>query len=251
MTRFAMKNGFFLVLLLGIWGLALGQKNIDSQFNSWWMFSGNHRLDDQWSVHTEYQWRRHDGVADWQQSLLRFGIDRRLKGNAMVTAGYAWIESFPYGAQPIAATFTEHRIWQQLILDQRAGRFYFQHRYRLEQRFLENPLAPEGDPQYRFRQRARYRAFVAIPLNRRTMEDQTLFLAAYEEVFLGFGKGIARNVLDQNRLYFALGWRFNPNVNLQLGYLNHLVIKGDGLNLERNHTLQTGLTWNLDFRDNP
>ena len=60
------------------------------------------------------------------------------------------------------------------------------------------------------------------------MEDNTLFFSTYEEVFLGFGKGIQKNILDQNRLYFALGWRFDKDMNVQLGYLNHYVIKGDG-----------------------
>ena len=49
-------------------------------------------------------------------------------------------------------------------------------------------------------------------------------------------------------LYLALGWRFTKNANLQLGYLNHYVIKGDGAQKERNHTLQAGLTYNLDWR---
>jgi hypothetical protein len=79
------------------------------------------------------------------------------------------------------------------------------------------------------------------------MEDGTVFLAAYDEIFLGFGNGIVKNILDQNRLYFALGYRVNANFNLQLGYLNHRVIKSDGLRQENNHTLQTALTYNLDF----
>lgn len=224
------------------------QKQIDSQFNSWWMYFGNHRLTENWGLHTEYQWRRHDGLADWQQSLMRVGVDRFLAGGAMLSGGYGWIESYPYGEQPIGSQFTEHRIWQQLILKNRIGRFYIHHRYRLEQRFLENVGAGESDPQYRFRQRARYRAMVSVPLSRKAMEDNTLFLALYDEVFLGFGKGIGSNVLDQNRLFAAFGWRFNSRVSLQLGYLNHMVIKSDGIRMERNHTLQTALAWNLDFR---
>ncbi len=220
--------------------------------NSWWMYFGNHRLNDKLGLHTEYQFRRHDIVSDWQQSLMRVGLDYHLPKKAMVTAGYGWIVSFPYGEQPIPAKFTEHRIWQQLVLQQNIGRFNFQHRYRLEQRFLENvSLDVVGNKVvdgHRFRQRARYRFFLAVPISNKTMEDNTLFFSTYEEVFLGFGKGIQRNILDQNRLYFALGWRFNKDVNVQLGYLNHYVIKGDGDHREMNHTLQCGLTYNLDLR---
>ena len=80
------------------------------------------------------------------------------------------------------------------------------------------------------------------------MSDNTLFFTAYDEPFLGFGRGIAKNVLDQNRLYAALGWRFNAACNIQLGYLNQYIVKKDGIQAERNHTLQAALTYNIDFR---
>ncbi|MFM7725664.1 MAG: DUF2490 domain-containing protein, partial [Flavobacteriales bacterium] len=89
---------------------------------------------------------------------------------------------------------------------------------------------------------------LTVPLSRKEMVDNTLFVAAYDELFLGFGKGIARNVLDQNRLYFALGWRFNAACNIQFGYLNQYIIKKDGVMVERNHTIQLGVTYNLDWR---
>ncbi len=212
------------------------------------MYFGNHKLNDKIGLHTEYQFRRHDFAADWQQSLMRIGLDYYLPKKAMLTAGYGWIVSFPYGEQPISVKFNEHRIWQQFMMNENIGRFYFNHRYRLEQRFLEN-TAVDTDG-YRFRQRARYRLFITIPISNKTLEDNTLFFSTYDEVFLGFGEGILRNILDQNRLYFALGWRFNKDMNVQLGYLHHYVIKGDGDRRERNHTLQLGVTYNMDLRTN-
>ncbi len=220
--------------------------------NSWWMYFGNHRLTDKLGLHTEYQFRRSEFASQWQQSLLRLGVDFYLPKNALLTLGYGWIVTFPYGEQPIATEVHEHRIWQQFVLQDNIGRLYFHHRYRLEQRFIENARLDATGARtvdgHSFRQRGRYRLLVSIPLSKKTMEDNTLFFSAYNEVFLGFGKGIQKNVLDQNRLYLALGWRFNKNANLQLGYLNHYVIKGDGAQKERNHTLQAGLTYNLDWR---
>ncbi|MEY3426197.1 MAG: hypothetical protein RL679_1555, partial [Bacteroidota bacterium] len=65
--------------------------------------------------------------------------------------------------------------------------------------------------------------------------------------FLGFGKGIGKNILDQNRLYGAIGWRFTKDFQVQLGYLNQFIVKSDGVKMERNHTLQIGATYNMDF----
>ncbi|MFO0494692.1 MAG: DUF2490 domain-containing protein [Flavobacteriia bacterium] len=138
------------------------------------------------------------------------------------------------------------------MIKSKSGRFDFQHRYRLENRFIEN-WAKGSDGVYAmdgfvFRQRARYRFLVTVPLNRKEMVNNTLFFSTYDEPFLGFGKGIGKNILDQNRLYFALGWRFNSNCNFQLGYMNQYVVKKDGIQVERNHTLQIGFTYNLDLR---
>ena len=80
------------------------------------------------------------------------------------------------------------------------------------------------------------------------MSEGTLFLSLYDEPFIQFGKKFQRNYLDQNRLYLALGYQFSPKGNIQFGYLNHYVIKGDGLRSERNHTLQLSVTYNFDFR---
>lgn len=229
--------------------IAQSEKNIATQYNGWYMYFGNHRVSEKLGIHTEYQWRRSDWISNWQQSLLRLGLDWYATSTLSVTGGYGWIKSFPYGEQPAAATSNEHRIWQQLILQHSTSRLYFHHRYRVEQRFVERiSTDAQSQPDYNFLNRARYRFFLTVPLSKPQLEDQTLFAGFYDEVFLGFGKGIAKNILDQNRLYFALGWRFNKDCNVQLGYLNHYVIKADAINHERNHTLQMSCQYNLDLR---
>ena len=92
------------------------QTTIDDQLHGWVVYQGNHKLNEQWDLHTEYQWRRADGFADWQQSLARVGLDYKLNPNCTVSGGYAWVVSYPYGSQPIANRTNENRIWQQVIL---------------------------------------------------------------------------------------------------------------------------------------
>lgn len=238
-------------LLFGVLNLATAQKEIDTQFGSWWMYFGNHKVSEKLSIHTEYQFRRADFTANWQQSLARVGLDYHFNKQNALTAGYGWIISFPYGTQPIAVNTTEHRIWQQFVTKSNSGRFYFNHRYRLEQRFIENASLNMADDKvvdgFKFRQRARYRFLLSIPISKPKLEDNTLFVGFYEEVFLGFGSGIGKNILNQNRLFGALGYRFNARTNVQLGYLNQFVVKSDGVRMERNHMLQLSWTHNLDF----
>jgi len=79
------------------------------------------------------------------------------------------------------------------------------------------------------------------------MKDNTLFLVAADEIFANFGEKVTANIFDQNRLYLALGWRFNKDCNIQTGYLNQFIEKGDGVRKENNHTFQLALTYNIDF----
>jgi hypothetical protein len=250
-----MKKNIALVSLFILYSFSVfAQKNIANQNGAWLMYFGNHKISEKFSLHTEYQFRRSDFVKDWQQSLARIGLDYHFDNNNSVTAGYGWIVSYPYGLQPIKVNTTEHRIWQQFITQSKLGRLNFNHRYRLEQRFIENAsLNPANDKVvdgYNFRQRARYRFLINIPINHKEMTDNTLFFSTYDEVFLGFGKGIGKNILDQNRLFAALGWKFNAQSNVQLGYLNQIIVKTNGVDLERNHNLQLSWTYNLDFRKN-
>jgi hypothetical protein len=200
---------------------------------------------------TEYQWRRADGFQHWQQSLLRFGLEYVLQPKVSVMLGYGWIKTFPYGNQPVLHEFDEHRIFEQINVKDQVGRFEFQHRYRVEQRFIDQYAKNSSgevvqvDPV--FRNRIRYRAMVMVPLSRKEMLDNTLFLNVNNELFVGVGKGIAKNPIDQNRFIAALGWRFNARTNIQLGYLNQFVIKTNATDMERNHSLWISMVYNLDF----
>lgn len=234
---------FSALFFLSLYGFSQEEKVIQANNNAWFMYFGNHKISKKYQLHTEYQWRRNEWVENWQQSLFRIGVDRILENNALISAGYGWIKSYPYGVQPAKEPSNEHRIWQQLILNNQVGRFYFNHRYRLEERFVKSISAERSS----FSSRGRYRLFVTLPLSNNRLVDNTVFLGVYNEVFLGFGKNIGNNILDQNRLYFALGYRFNKEINVQLGYLNHYVVKSNASSHERNHTLQLALTYNIDF----
>lgn len=224
----------------------------NTNFNGWYMYFGNHRLSNKWSLHTEYQWRRNEWIQNWQQSLARIGIDYRINDQAIITLGYGNIITYPYGEQPVLTTFNEHRIWQTLLLTNKSGRFNFSHRYRLEQRFSDKYKNDTNGnivfEKVNYTNRMRYLFSVVVPINKKTVEKDAVFLRFYEEAFVSFGKNVGKNIFDQNRLYIALGYQLLPTTNIQLGYLNHLVFKTDGIHYENNHTLQISLTHNFDFR---
>lgn len=245
----------FLIAFITMLNSASAQKQIVTQTNSWATYMGNHRLSDRWGFYTEYSWRRSGLMFDnWMQSLSRVAVDYYTKSGAQLSVGYAFIGFYKYGEQPISYTRNEQRTFLQLITSQQIGRFYTSNRFRLEQRWLQNKSLVDGnysineDDPFIYNNRFRYRYGVNIPISKKTMEDNTLFFAMTDEVFINAGKEIKLNVFDQNRFISALGWRFDKNRNIQVGYMNQYIVKGDAKKAERNNTLNVILNWGLDFR---
>jgi hypothetical protein len=222
-----------------------------SNTNAWLMYFGNHKFSSRWGLHAEVQWRRHEGFSEDQQLLLRTGLDYYLKDNSRVTVGYAFVETYPYGDFAVANAFPEHRTWQQFLTTQTLGKFKLSHRYRLEQRHLGNAATGEMKGG-RFENRARYMAKLTVPIT--PQWKNPMFLSAYDEIFINFGKEVAYNIFDQNRAYVAAGFTLSPTLKLELGYL-YQVVQLRSLDLtaqpknriENNHTLQIGVYSTLPF----
>lgn len=243
---------FFCLSIFGLVTTSFSQeaRNNTANTNTWFMYFGNHKFNDRWGWHAEAQWRRHDVVSENQQLLFRTGVDYYTASNNRVTIGYAFVNTYPYGEFAVVNTFPEHRTWQQFLTTQSLGVSKLAHRYRLEQRWIGNPATSSMD-NGRYENRFRYMAKFTTPL---TQEWRTnLFLAIYDEVMLNFGKEVAYNIFDQNRIYAALGVSFSPTMKLEVGYLYQLVqLRTLDANLrnriENNHTLQIGLFSTLAFR---
>ncbi|RYD55385.1 MAG: DUF2490 domain-containing protein [Sphingobacteriales bacterium] len=216
----------------------------DKNTNAWFMYFGDHQLTKKWGLHTELQLRRHDVISDPQQLLLRTGINYNLSPRAMATLGYAFVETYPYGDYPAATAFPEHRIYQQLLLKDQYGIAALQHRFRLEQRWITFANQPSAI----YLNRARYMFRTNIALAGKTIDKGELYIGLYDEIFINFGKNVAKNVYDQNRLYLALGYKASAAMALEAGYMNQNVAQRNGTIFEDNHTLQFSIIYNADFR---
>lgn len=217
------------------------------------MYFGNHSFSKRFGIHAEVQWRRHDIVLQPQQLLLRGGLNYYSGTNSFFTLGYAYVETYPYGELPSPVTFPEHRIWQQFQVKTMLKRIEMISRFRLEQRYVHVPVynlskgvfeTTEGVYTNRFRLLTRF----SLPLNKSEIVDHTLYLSAYDELFVNFGKNVAKNIFDQNRAYLAIGYKVPVVGRVELGYLYQTIIKSDGIKTENNHTLQVSISNNLSFK---
>jgi len=209
------------------------EAQIVNQFNSWWTYSGNHQIAEQLSIHTLYSFRRNDFVQNWQQSLLRLGLNYHAKEKQRLTLGYDWAINFPYGEQPIAEQTTEHRLYEQYVMAHNIGKISITNGYRLEQRFLHQ------DVKHRFR----YRLSLNHPIGK-----SKFMLRTFNEVFLNLGSQSNAHHFDQNWLYFGCAYRLSNQCSLKLGYMNQYLVKQDNQHIESNHTLQVGINYSADLR---
>lgn len=201
----------------------------EDELGNWLMYFGMNRITDKLSIHTEVQYRNHTvEPVNIEQLLLRTGLNYHISSSAMVTGGYGYIASHDYESPQSKPESTEHRIWQQLILINKVGRLKFEHRYRVEQRWVNDD----------YRNRLRYRLMVFLPLNKPVIEKGTWFLGVYDEIFMN----TKQTFFDRNRLYGALGYQLSKTTQVQVGYLHQRV------NAFGKHHLQFGVVFNPDFR---
>lgn len=197
----------------------------------WYNYFGTFKLSSKWSLHTEYQWRRNNLVTDWQQGLLRTGINYQLTKDVQFRLGYAWIETYAYGEIPInnfGRQFTEHRSFQMVTVQDRLAKLDLSHRLMLEQRWLGRFSTPDlrQEDAFLYANRLRYMLRLQHPLSKATAKGGQAYAAVYDELFIGFGKNVNENVFDQNRIGLLLGYRFNTRLRMEGGYLNQVLQLG-------------------------
>lgn len=199
----------------------------DNNSIGWFAYTGTLKVNPKTAIHTEYQWRRVDGIKNWQQGLFRTGINYALRKDVSLNAGYAFAQTFPYGDYPGIASFPEHRIYEQVVLKNPMGKIDLSHRFTLEQRFLRMASMQNGQiiTDWRFLNRMRYRLRAEIPIDKKAWS-----IAFQDEVFIGWGKNIGANVFDQNRLAVLLGYKLNQTIKFEAGYLNQILQQGRRVN---------------------
>ena len=113
-----------------------------------------------------------------------------------------------------------------------SGRIYFEHRYRFEQRWIET------NNKISYKNRIRYLLRLTVPLNKKEISKNTLFVSFYNEVFLN----LTENPFDRNRIFAAIGFQFNSSSNVQIGYMVQTI------GARSKQYIQLGINYNPDFR---
>ncbi|MFO1123850.1 MAG: DUF2490 domain-containing protein [Methylocystis sp.] len=202
--------------LLGILASALPAAAVDEDFRIWENVTAIAKLGsidpglEKWRLWLESQGRFRDDGATADQALGRTGVGYALSDKASVWLGYAHVATFPQNAK----TQHENRIWQQLLLTDKASFGDLTSRTRLEQRFIQNVNPVE----WRLRQFVRF--------SRPLWENSPLSVVLWDEVFVRLNSTTpaARFGFDQNRGFAGLGYTFSEKARVEIGYMNQLIL---------------------------
>ena len=213
MFRTQFKNSLIVSLFLFFVSAHLQAQ--ESNLGNWFQYFGSKQINSKWNWHNEAQFRNYNAIGDLEQLLLRTGIGYNLtEGNNNLLFGYGYILSENYvGNTDEKIAINEHRLFLQFITKQKIRNTIVQHRYRFEQRFIEDD----------FKLRFRYFLGFNIPFKKAPISDGDFYLSIYNEIFIN----TEGNPFDRNRLYGALGRKFNSKLKLELGYMNQF-FQGSG-----------------------
>ena len=233
----------FSCLLFLICTSTFAQRISDHNAIGWYVLNIDPAITKKWNAHIEYQWRRDDIITKWQQSLLRLGFTYKINAQASIQAGYAWIETYPYGEPFIASvrkTFPEHRFYEQVVATNNIGKIKLTNRLRIEQRLNGKfaSLQDEKPDEFIYVNRIRYMPRIDVFLEK----TNATYIALYDEIFIGFGKNIGANVFDQNRIALLLGHSFKKTFRLEAGFLSQIVQLGRQVNNSNVFQYNSGLT---------
>lgn len=197
------KQLLIILLLINI----LSVKSQENDVGNWFIYFGNKDLNSKLNWHHEIQHRNYNLFGELEQLLIRTGLGYDLNGDNNILLGYGFIDSRNIIIDSSETLkINEHRIYQQFISKQAIGKINIQHRYRFEQRFIEDD----------FKLRYRYFLSLRIPLLK---TNKKYYISAYNELFIN---GTRENIFDRNRIYGGLGYSLNSNIKLELGYMNQV-----------------------------
>ena len=203
-TQSQMKNQLIIILfLINIFSVKSQENNI----GNWLIYLGNKELNSSLNWHHEIQHRNYNILGELEQLLVRTGLGYNVNENNNILLGYGFIDSRNIAIESNEILkVNEHRIYQQFISKQAIGKIKIQHRYRFEQRFIEDD----------FKLRYRYFLSLNIPLLK---TNKKYYISAYNEIFINTSQ---ENTFDRNRIYGGLGYQLNSNIKLELGYMNQI-----------------------------
>lgn len=161
------------------------------------------------------------GTGQFDQLLLRPAAGYQLSRTTSVWQGYAWTPSW------LPRYLNENRIFQQLLIENRFGRWGLVNRTRLEERSIDHVD--------RTALRLRHFVRVTVPIKRESKWQ----LVGQEEIFINLNKVNAAITpgINQNRVFLGVNRQLHRKLNMDFGYQYQYINRNDPVEDRHNHVL--------------
>jgi hypothetical protein len=201
-----MPKSFYFILVFFIAGFSASAQN--SKTGTWGIFTALMPGDSvhRWGGYSELQVRENGVFNQFNYYELKAGISYDLDKYFTALIGGGRYTTYDYQNVGAGPTTIEARFWEQMSVSQYLHRIKLEHRYRVEQRWLNGI----------YRNRFRYRLNVFVPLNKTKIEPKTWFISAYDEIFLNNKEPN----FERNRISAALGYQIDKKWIVQAGWVN-------------------------------
>ncbi|MBE0657961.1 MAG: DUF2490 domain-containing protein [Bryobacteraceae bacterium] len=201
----------------------------------WFAYAGDHKVAGKWGVHFDGGWRQMSNAL-WNQWLVRPGVNYQLSPKVQLSGAYSYFNTHPGGLDWEPSAAPEHRLQQQLVIQQPLGKVNLRHRYRFDQRFLGSGYVEGRDRNWNLQHRVRYMLRGDIPLKRLSNETTAVSLSLYNELFLRYGyAGVS--AFEQNRIFAGLAFRTAHATAIETGVFNQRFQPLSGGRIENNYVL--------------
>ena len=204
----------------------------NNQLGSWDIIALNITLKNNWGLYGETQTRSQRLTTDFHYHEFKGGIQYSFPKKATLFMGLGNFTTYNFpGNFKSPAIAKEFRLWQQFVLTNNINRVKLQHRYRLEQRWING----------NYFNRFRYRINPVIPINHNAVVPKTFFASAFTELFF---TNEAPYFL-RNRFFIGCGYEFSDPFTLQFGFLRQYDYRKSDDGSGKNY-LQLSLLFTLD-----
>ena len=196
--------------IAGIVLLIAASTSAQTKDRGWFNYSNKATMSPKIDLNTDFQWRSAKDIEFLETLLLRGVASYNFNARHSAGLGYAYISDWE---SPGDHKGFENRIVEQYLFQPKIKRTKVSLRARLEQRWVKRQ-------EVAFSQRFRMFAAVVIPLNKDPEFKSGLFTRLQNEVFVNVQnqQKVNDQFYDQNRSLVALGYRWNKNLDTELGY---------------------------------
>lgn len=189
----------------------------------WFAALNTFKLSKKTALQVDLHYRTTDAWEHMQTFMFRPGISYRFKPNLWTVIGYNYLLS-RNTISGVSGYVLENQVWEQLWFRHPLGHFTMTHRASFEQRFVPIAVLNAGKVEKKgseYANRFRYWVRLLRPFKPQKTLVKGLYGVLQEEIFFNFGNISAVNghYFDQSRTVGALGYRFSPHFDLEIGYL--------------------------------